>query len=67
MIGLELRGDKEPEEQMVWMALLDTLGWMRKQQRQESKESRVRMQLHTSCSIFKKCDQRTLSFSYGPM
>ena len=50
-IKLELQDFKEPEEQMVLMALQDTLGGTRKQLRQERKESQVRMelQLHTTC------------------
>merc|ERR1712181_212870 len=54
-IRLEFQGSRDLKEQMVLMALLDTLGWMQKRQRQERKESRVRMQLHTSCSLLKKC------------
>ena len=41
LINLELQDFQEPKEQMRWMVLQDTLGWMQKQQRQESKESQA--------------------------
>ena len=46
---MELQGKEEPEEQMGLLVPQDTLGWMRKQQRQEKKERQDKMQLHTSC------------------